>query len=246
MADENLEVTPPADENKPATPPAANPADLEVNKPAPVAPPAEQPAPFAPTGDAAMDVALDFFSKAGLKPDSVALTLAQKGDFSVLKAELAAKGKQGWEAFVNIAEQSFGRAKSAAEAKAASTKAAVLAVAGDEETWNAIKTFVAEKADAAELAEINAALKSGGLLAKATAKYMKDAYVAGGGKLPGAAEEEVLSPNRARPESNANGPLTAAEYSAAVQALAAKVGAHRVDGTAEYKALQARRRAAMR
>lgn len=250
MIDENTQIEQPIVE-PPAGDPAPAPRVDDLNVPAkPAAPaPDAQPVPYAATGDAAMDVALDFFSKAGIKPDSPAALLAQKGDFSVLKAELAAKQKAGWEGYVAIAEQSFSRAASAAAAAAAATKATILSVAGSQEDWDAIRTFIGEKADPSELAEINAALKAGGVTAKATVRYMKDVFTAGGGQLTGAeptVKDTPLVPATRAQQAPTNSALTAAQYNAEVQALRAKIGAARMDGSPEYASLRARRMAAMR
>lgn len=248
MSDENEQIID-TDIQKPA-PEAAKPDaktdDLNI-APKPAAPVAEQPVAYAATGDAAMDVALDFFSKAGIKPDSPAAILAQKGDFSVLKAELAAKQKPGWEGYVAIAEQAYGRATSAAQTAAAATKAVILQVAGSQEDWDAIRTFIGEKADASELEDLNASIKRGGVSARAAVRYMKEVFLAGGGKLGGdEPEPESIVPTARGRVPQSGGPMSAAEYNAAVQALSAKIGAAKMDASPEYAALRQRRQAALR
>lgn len=199
-----------------------------------------EPTPPEPTGDPALDVALGFFSKNGIPPTSAAMVLAGKGDFSVLKAELASKGSKGWEQYVAIAEQSFARTTADAASAKAKALATVVEVCGSQEKWAEVKTFVAEKADESELAQINEGLRAGGVVAKAVAKYMLAAFEAGNGTAP--AQTTQVGNGRGG-NAAVSGPLSPREYTDAVSALAQKIGANALDGSKEYKALQGRRRA---
>lgn len=194
------------------------------------------------TGDAALDVALNYFAKQGLAAGSLALAQAAKGDFSILKATLAEKNPPGWEQYVAIAEQAAGRAESEAQASRAAALKVVVDVCGSPEVWAQVKSVIAERADASELEQINAGLKAGGLVAKATAQYMKRVYDAAQGVVEPEKGGRVVTSARggSAPSSSA---LSPREYSDAVQDLARKIGANRVDGSKEYADLQRRRQA---
>lgn len=226
---------------------ANTPAAQETQPAAPAAPaaPTPAPAPVAPTvvavsqtGDAAMDLALSEFVKAGVAADSLAMTMAKSGDFSLLRAELAGKGA---EAYVAVAEQAHGRKVAAEKAAEEAATKVVVAVAGDPETWAKVKDFAASKATDAELADINASLKAGGVRAQAMAQYLVKVYEAANGAITPAGGERP-DPNARAGGSAPSQALSPAEYAAAVRELAMKVGPGRVQATPEYAALQARRR----
>jgi hypothetical protein len=197
------------------------------------------------TGDPALDMANSYFAKAGVKGDSLAMQMARSGDFSVLRAELAAKGAEG-AAYVAVAEAAHGRAKAEGELTRTRAEAVVQDTMGGKENWAAVKEFIATKASAQELAEINAALKAGGVTAKATADYLKRVYEAGTGvSLSGksASKEDRMPAGGRQGAPASNGALSPREYSAAVRELARQVGEGRVTTSPEYANLQARRRA---
>lgn len=212
--------------------PEVKPADLNVGTPEPT---------IKPTGDAALDIALTFFAKQGIAENSLAMTQAQAGDFSLLKAELAAKGAAGWEQYTAIAEQAAAREAAAAEASKAAALKVVVDVCGSQEAWAAVKEVIASKASEAELQQINQGLRAGGLVAKATAEYMKRVAEAAG-VVPAAVQPQGRVVNSARTGTAApKSALSPREYADAVAELARKVGAGRVDSTPEYAQLKARR-----
>lgn len=238
-------------EQTPAAPTAAAPAApaLEVGAtPATPAAPAAEPAQAAPafakTGDAALDVALDFFAKAGIAPESTAMQLAATGDFSLLRAELAQKGKAGGEQFVAIAEQAYQRAAKESEAKVNAARDAVLGIVGGAEAWVAISDWAGQNLPAAKQAEVNAAFKQGGLVAEATAVYLKNAYEASSGAATaktGAADPAGNARSAGAPVSG--GPLSGPEFSKAIAALVRTHKGGRMEESDAYKSLVARRRA---
>ncbi len=222
---------------------------------APVAAPAAAPVAAAPapvafvsTGDAAMDMALGFFAKNGVAQDSLAMTQAKSGDYSVLAAVLQEKGVQGADAYVEIAKQSHARAQAADQAAEATRSALLHNVMGGEAQWLAVKEFVAQHATADELKEINAGLKAGGVVAKSTAMYLKSAYEKANGAAQAAPQQDAPAP---RATSRAGGSAGAAavsalspdQFKAEVKALVVKYGASNADRTPEYAALMARRQA---
>lgn len=196
------------------------------------------------TGDPAADLALTYLAKAGVPQDSLAMQMARDGDFSLLRAEVAKKGAEG-EAYVEVLEAAH--ARKAADAKAAKERAESVVVSemGSQENWAAVKAFVAEKATPQELAEINASLKQGGMVTKATARYLRSVYEAGTGvSLGGKATASPAVPSGAREGARAATlALSPREYAAEVRKLAQEVGEGRVESDPRYQHLQARRRA---
>ena len=95
-----------------------------------------------------------------------------------------------------------------------------------------------------EKAEINALLNQGGLAAKGAVKYLMDTYNRANNVEVNPADPLANSGRGGVPNA-ANGPLTASEYSAAVQQLNNKLNG-RLDGSPEYEALQRRRAAGVR
>lgn len=233
----------------PVTPEPKTPESILIpTDPAPVVPKADTPAVVAddavvtyePTGDVGLDMALAFVGKAGINQDHPAMQAATNGDFSILKATLAAKGVAGWEQFIALGEAAYARTTADNEKKAAASREAIYKIAGGEENWNAVKTWAGANATPEEKAEVNALLNQGGLAAKGAVQYLLQAYAK-------AANVEVnprdpLANAGALPAAAANAPLSAREYAAEVQQLNNKLGG-RLEGSKEYAALQRRRAA---
>jgi hypothetical protein len=182
-------------------------------------------------------MALDFVGKAGISQDHPAMVAAQNGDFSLLKAELAAKGTQGWEQFVALGEAAYARTTADNDKKAAANRELVIKTAGGEEAWNAVKAWAGTNATAEEKAEINALLNQGGLAAKGAVQYLVAAY--------GRAANVEINPadplaNAGRGDVPATGALSPRAYADEVQQLNNKLGG-RLEGSKEYADLQRRR-----
>lgn len=193
---------------------------------------------YEPTGDVGLDMALAFVGKAGIAQDHPAMVAAQTGDFSILKAELAAKGVQGWEQFIALGEAAYARTTAEADKKAAASREAIFKVAGGEENWNAIKVWAGTNATPEEKAEINALLNQGGLAAKGAVQYLMGAYAK-------ATNVEVnpidaLANARGGAGTTPTGALNPRDYSTEVQKLNNKLGG-RLEGSKEYADLQRRR-----
>jgi len=234
----------------PATPgapaaPALPAAPLALGEPP--APPALPAAPaeqagktitYEPTGDMALDMALSFIGKAGYGPDHPAVKAATKGDFGLLKAELATKDVKGWEAHIALGERAFADMNAKDQAKAAADRAAIFGVVGGEDKWAAIQTWATANADGpGEKESVNAALAAGGVQAKAMALYLSQLYDKATGVVVNPAS--VAAPGAAgKPASS--GLLDARAYALEVAALRRRIGP--IDGTPEYAALQARLR----
>lgn len=195
---------------------------------------------YEPTGDVGLDMALNFVGKVGIGVNHPAMLAAQTGDFSILKATLAAKGVQGWEQFVALGEVAYTRTTAEAEKKATAGREAVYKEAGGEDNWNAIKTWAGSNATAEEKAEINALLNQGGLAARGAVQYLAGAYAKANNVEVNPRDAMANAAAGGGAPSSANGPLSSKEYSAAVQSLNNKMGG-RLEGSKEYAELQRRR-----
>ena len=105
-------AVPPAQPAVPPAPPATPPANVLLDTPpAPVTPNPDTTQEFTydPTGDAGLDYALNFVGKLGYGDTHPAIIAAQKGDFSLIRADLATKGVAGSDAVMALAEQAHTR-----------------------------------------------------------------------------------------------------------------------------------------
>lgn len=212
----------------------------EEAKPAPTDQPAEADGvEYESTGDTGLDMALQFIGKAGITSAHPGMQAAQKGDFSILKAALAAKGVQGWEQFVALGEDAYKRAEAATEAKQQTLTKLVHDSVGGAQEWGAIQQWAAANAEPSEKAEINAMLNAGGLQAKQAARYLAECY-----NKANNVERTPVDPTRNAaaggiPAPN-TGPLSPREYSNEVAKLAARARGG-LEDSKEYKVLQQRR-----
>ena len=246
----------------PATPPAAPPAGQPPAGATPPAPPAPgvllddpaavQPTPnpdtsqefsYDPTGDAGLDYALNFVGKLGYGDTHPAIMAAQKGDFSLIRAELATKGVAGADAVLALAEQAYTRF-AAEDAKKSEELAGFAAqAAGSADNWAVVRAWAAQEATPEEKAQVNAALSQGGLVAKGVISQLVSLYQQKH-TLPKDAAD-VAKPGEAGTAAPSNEPMTAKAYAQAVEALRQKLG-NRTEGSPEYAALQSQRLAARR
>lgn len=196
---------------------------------------------FNPTGDAGLDMALGFFGKLGLGPGDAAFDAAANGDFGMLKAKLGQLGDKakGFEGFVSLAEQSYAKSAESNKAKVAKDVAAIHSAVGGADQWKSIQAWASANAEPHEKAEVNAALRQGGVAAKAMAQWLAGKYAAAAGTTVEPAD--VVTPGSAgKAPASANGALSAKDYATEVQAARQKLG-YKFDGSKEYAALQARR-----
>ncbi len=247
----------------PATPPAApaagqppagaaTPAQpapgVLLGDPAAATPPAPNPDTsnefsYDPTGDAGLDYALNFVGKLGYGDTHPAIQAAQKGDFSLIRAELATKGVAGSDAVLALAEQAYTRF-AAEDAKKSEELAGFAAqAAGSAENWAVVRAWAAQEATPQEKAQVNAALSQGGLVAQGVISQLVNLYQQKH-TLPKDAAA-VAKPGEAGTAAPSNEPMTAKAYAQAVEALRQKLG-NRTEGSHEYAALQSQRLAARR
>lgn len=232
----NTSIIIPEGDGKEAPKPAAEPTKPE---PAKVE---DTPVAYEPTGDVGLDLALDFVGKAGIDIDHPAMKAAQEGDFSILKATLAAKGVQGWEQFVALGEAAYTRTQETAKANNAKIASLVHETAGGAEQWAEVQKWAAANATPEEKAEINALLNKGGLAAKGAVQYLVGAYNRAA-NVDTTPDDPLARAGRGGGAPTAdNAPLSPRAYSDAVAQLNARLGG-RLEGSREYAALQARRQA---
>lgn len=195
---------------------------------------------YDPTGDPGLDVALGFFGKLGLAAEHPAMKAAVAGEFTLLKAHLAVLGSKatGWEQMVALGEQAYARNADKVTKQATAVQTAVHAVAGGAEQWTEVQTWASANATADEKAAINAMFDAGPVQARAAAHMLMDAFRGAAGTVVNPSPATGKTSGASAPAGNA--PLTPQTYSKAVQELAAKVGASRLDSHPDYIALQTR------
>jgi len=218
--------------------PAAGEAPPEEKQPEPTKPEAPPVAEFEPTGDPALDVALDYAASQGLTPASPEIEAARTGDFSKLQAYLSAKNAPGWEKQLALAQGAYERVINDAKARAEKEAANIYKVVGGKDAWVAASTFVGGMATDAQKAEINEALAKGGLIAEAMAKFVADTYKAQGGKPAKQAAADAATGGAAGSDA-----LDSRSYGRAVEALSRAHRGRDVSNLPEYRALVARRQA---
>lgn len=199
---------------------------------------------YEPTGDVGLDLALEFIGARGIKPSDPAILAAEKGDFSLIEAKLAAMGDKakGYEKMVALAKRAFDDTKAAADAKAAEGAKLIHETVGGKDNWLAIKTWAATNAEPAEKASINAALAQGGLVAKITAQWLLSKFnSAAGTTVQPAAVTTAASSGKPAPMQH----LTRQAFIAEAETLRQKIG-YGFESSKEYAALRSRRAASAR
>ena len=238
----------PAQSQPPAAAPAAPAAAPAVLLDAPAEgvtpnPDTSQEFSYDPTGDAGLDYALNFVGKLGYGDTHPAIIAAQKGDFSLIRAELATKGVAGSDAVLALAEQAYTRF-AAEDAKKSEELAGFAAqAAGSAENWAVVRAWAAQEATPQEKAQVNAALAQGGLVAQGVISQLVALYQQKH-TLPKDAAD-VAKPGAVGTAAPSTEPMTAKAYAQAVEALRQKLGS-RTEDSPEYAALQSQRLAARR
>ncbi len=133
--------------------------------------------PYAITGDAGLDIALSFLYTNGIYAENPAVLAAEVGDFGPLEALLKERGIDNYERYLSIGEQAYRRMQADYETRENQKVADMLTVIpGGEERWTQVTAWAAQTADPSEQETVNAALKGGGLVAKAMASFMHTMY----------------------------------------------------------------------
>jgi hypothetical protein len=194
------------------------------------------------TGDAVLDMALGFLGQHGYSHHHAAVQAALGGDFSLLEAELAGKGVQGWQQYVQLGKDAFARGQEQAKAVNERIKAQCLAASdGNQQLWDDARSYLSEHADPDEKTAINSALAKGDIVSEAMAHYMVHLFRNASG-VTVAPQSGVIDPASATTKTaSGTSPLSPMEYGRAVQDLARKIGSGKLAASPEYAALQRRR-----
>lgn len=197
---------------------------------------------YEPTGDVALDMALEFVGKFGFGPEDPVMKAAADGNFSLLEAKLASMGDKakGYEKYIALGKSSYAQVTEKAKTAAAEKAKAIYGVVGGEDQWKVIQSWAATNAEPAEQEMVNTALAAGGMQAKAMAHYLATLYDrASGVNQTG---RSAVNENGAGGDSPANGTLSPRAYTKEVDTLRRKLGS-RMEESPEYKQLQSRRMA---
>lgn len=194
---------------------------------------------FAKSDDQGLNYSLSFLARHGFTADNPAVDAAMGGDFSLLKAELAQKGIQGWEQALQLGEQAYGRAVDKQKAQQAEVGKVVTQVAEEFGVdWEAAVAHVGSSASPAEKAAINNLL-SDPATARIAASFITGSFLNADGverdPLVNAAGDNATA--AAKP---ANGKLSRAEFTKEMAALRGKLGDSYINSP-EAQALFARR-----
>lgn len=213
-------------------------------------PPAKEeeggPIEYEATGDPKLDIALKFFGQHGLGPEHPAIAAAVGGDFSLLKAELAGKGAQGWEQYLGLAQESYDnneKDKTAKQQAVSDAVSSTLEKAGvDLDHWDKVIEWTRANADESEIAEINQLLSTP-LGAKMVTSYLLNLHFEASDTerkplskaLTGEGESNLQST-----PANTSQKLTPAQFAVESEKLYRQLGEGYMQSP-QYRALRARR-----
>lgn len=219
------------------------PASFEPPKPQakPDAPAGDVIVEYAPTGDAGLDLALQFVGELGFGPERADMKAAMSGDFSLLEKSLKDLGAtaKGYERSIAVAKQSYKNIIDGRKAKEDTVLKAITDAAGGVPQWNAVHEWVATEATAEQKADITAAFKAGAFAAGAMARQLTEMYKASG-KSTIAPKSAVKETAGTVPDTS-GGALSPQQYKEEVRRLETKYG-YRLQDTDEYRNAVARRR----
>ncbi|WCD56067.1 scaffold protein [Caulobacter phage BL198] len=197
---------------------------------------------YEPTGDPALDVALEFIGGLGINEHNPAMQAAIKGDFTALKALCASMGDKakGYERFVALGERAYTDAKAASDKTHAAKQAAIEEIAGDTDTWNAVLAWVGTVAEPHEKTRLNEMLQGDEFQMRAAANLIMTQYNKRvNAPLKGATKHDASGGKGTASAEGDNKPLNRREYAAAVRELSSKMG-DAFANSPEYKRLQQR------
>lgn len=194
---------------------------------------------YNPTGDTGLDMTLKFIGDLGYRPEHPAMAAAIEGDFSLLEAELAAKGVKGYEAYIKLGQKAYAEVSTKTKERMAKDKVAIETIAGGEAQWKQVSAWAADNADDAEKATLKAQLSKGGLEAQMAATWLVGAF-----NKSGAVSTEGAGPSvtvvKSSPAAGA-GALNPKEYAAAVEVARRDYKGQNFETSPAYQGLRTRR-----
>lgn len=207
------------------------PANVKIDTGAETKPlPQEQPgdadvldkAGFGKSEDQGLNFAMTFLAKNGFTADNPSVAAAFEGDFSLLKAELAGKGVQGWEQALALGEQAYGRATEAAKKMEEAAGKVVTEIAEQAGVdWNEAVAHVATSATPEQKSALND-LMANPATAAIAASFITNSFLA-----TGQSESEPLPVTQnanAAHQTTAGGRINRREYAAEMAKLRQSLG----------------------
>lgn len=172
--------------------------------------------------DPGLNYALNFLASNGFNSSSPSVLKALEGDFSLLKAELASKGVQGWEQAISLAEQSYERHVAEMEGVAEQVGGIVTQVAEQFGVdWEQAAAHVGSTAKPEEREALNSLLTDPAT-AHIAASYIATAFI-NGGDVEIAPQAKAVGDGSTRP-TTAGGTLSRQEYTQELAKLRKTLG----------------------
>lgn len=177
---------------------------------------------FAQSEDQGLNYSLAFLARNGFTADNPAVDAAMGGDFSLLKAELAAKGVAGWEQALGLGEQAYGRAVTAQKEKQAEVGKVVLSIAEESGVdWEEAVAHIGKSASDAEKTTLN------NLMADPATARIAAAFITGQFLQTGTSERDpvaAVGASTAPANQGQGGKITRREYTEKMRELRGKMG----------------------
>ena len=201
-----------------------------------------EPIEYESTGDASLDLVMNFLGAAGYGPEHPAIVAMDNGDFGPLEKELADRKIPGAAANLRAAKEAYARVVATENAKVADRAKVVYEAAGGKEQWDSIRLWASQNATDAEKTEAAAGLRQGGLVAKAVTEYLRVRYEKSGARSTKSPQPTTIPGQQT--QAPADSALSPREYASQVaEARKNFRGRTAFEDSTEYKTLQARRRA---
>lgn len=177
---------------------------------------------FAHSEDQGLNYSLAFLARNGFDAANPAVDAAMGGDFSLLKAELAAKGIPGWEQALGLGEQAYGRAVESQKAKQAEVGKVVLSIAEESGVdWEEAVAHIGKSASDAEKSTLNS------LMADPATARIAAAFITGQFLQTGTSERDpvaAVGTGAAPANQGQGGQITRREYTEKMRELRGKMG----------------------
>lgn len=182
--------------------------------------------------DLSLQSALRLIAAAGIPEDGIEMYAASHGDFERLSDAL--RGNKDRDLILRLVKSSYDAFRHGEERKAARIASEIEEFAGGKKAWADMRKWAEANASPEELADMKAAIETGGPAARLLIRLLKQIRSAPKDDAGEYAEEEAL--RRAPREPRKRGPLTPGEVNDRIAALYRKYG-NDARRTPEYRAL---------
>lgn len=202
---------------------------------------APEPYVFEETGDAGLDLALEYLGNLGLTDEHPAIVKAAAGDFGPLEAHLKAVKAPGHEKYLKLAREGVARQVTVVNDAVAAKNNAVFAVVGGAENWAKVAAWAKANATDSERDDMNEMLRKSPTTAAAAAKAIFAAFNAKTGGFTQEAKNPVNQhgANGYPAGKPAKTIANRRELAAATDALVRRHGSHNIHLNPEYIRLHA-------